>query len=89
MEALASKLSSEHGVKTLVVQADMGTATGPFQLVEQVKAAFGTPEGKLQIDVLINNAGIALNGSLEELPVGTMVDYLEKATTLTCGVLCC
>ncbi|KLU83836.1 3-oxoacyl-[acyl-carrier-protein] reductase [Magnaporthiopsis poae ATCC 64411] len=65
---LADSLASKHGVKTYVVQADLGTPTGPAEFVQRIKDQVGG--GKpLQIDILVNNAGIALNDKLTDLTV--------------------
>jgi NAD(P)-dependent dehydrogenase (short-subunit alcohol dehydrogenase family) len=44
----------------LAVQADISTTTGPQLLIEKAVAAYG------KIDILINNAGIAVNLPLEQ-----------------------
>lgn len=65
---LAGSLASKHGVKTYVVQADLGTPTGPVEFVQRIKEQVGG--GKpLQIDILVNNAGVALNDKLTDLTV--------------------
>ncbi|KAI0469971.1 short-chain dehydrogenase [Xylariaceae sp. FL0804] len=69
-QSLAEKLGAEHGVKTLVVQADLGSANGPRALVDAVKgcdALCGGPGGALQVDILINNAGVAKNNPLPNI----------------------
>ncbi|KAI1332602.1 short-chain dehydrogenase [Xylariaceae sp. FL0255] len=65
-EALAKEIESKHNVKTLPVQADLGTVEGPKQFLETVKsnAKLFNPEGTLQIDILVNNAGVAHNNLL-------------------------
>lgn len=69
-EELAKNLEAEHGIKTLVVQADLGNTKGPSHLISTVKTHFSHPKtGKFQIDILINNAGVSVNRSIEECDV--------------------
>ncbi|KAI0024124.1 short-chain dehydrogenase [Xylariomycetidae sp. FL0641] len=71
-ESLAKNIESEHNVKTFVVQADMGTNDGPKSIVEALKSAtalHNSKTGKLQIDILINNAGVAKNALLPSVTV--------------------
>lgn len=44
----------------------MGSPTGPADLISQTKDAF-TSSGKFQIDIIVNNAGIALNNMLPDV----------------------
>jgi NAD(P)-dependent dehydrogenase (short-subunit alcohol dehydrogenase family) len=65
---LASELSAEYGIKALAVQASMGSEAGPKHLVEMTKNAFQHPKtGKFQLDVIINNAGVAGNNLVENV----------------------
>lgn len=65
---LASSLESAHGIKALAVQADMGKPTGPGHLVATAKNHFSHPRsGKFQVDIIINNAGVAENTPIEEI----------------------
>lgn len=67
---LASKLESEYSVSCLVVQADMGAPTDPSHLVTTVKNHFSHPKtGKFQIDIIINNAGVASNDKLADIKI--------------------
>jgi NAD(P)-dependent dehydrogenase (short-subunit alcohol dehydrogenase family) len=57
---LASSLQNQHHIKTVIVQADMGSETGPAHVVEIAKNHFAHPKtGKFQIDIIINNAGVS------------------------------
>ena len=62
-QSLASDLGTKYGIRTLVVQADLGSAEGPAELVAKTLAG----AGQAQIDILINNAGIAQNNKLPDL----------------------
>ncbi|UQC85611.1 short-chain dehydrogenase [Colletotrichum lupini] len=70
-EQLATDLSTKHNIKTLAVQADMGTPEGPRSLVATAKAHFErlNTSKKFQIDILINNAGVAQNNLLPAITV--------------------
>jgi NAD(P)-dependent dehydrogenase (short-subunit alcohol dehydrogenase family) len=67
-EDLASELSAEYGIKALAVQASMGSENGPKHLIEVTKNNFAHPKsGKFQLDVIINNAGVAGNNFVENV----------------------
>jgi NAD(P)-dependent dehydrogenase (short-subunit alcohol dehydrogenase family) len=66
-QQLAQRLQETYGVKCLPVQADMGAEKGPAHLVEMTKNSFSHPKtGKLQVDIVVNNAGVASNLAVEE-----------------------
>ncbi|KAJ3556898.1 hypothetical protein NPX13_g10037 [Xylaria arbuscula] len=71
IETLAKNLGSKHSVKTLAVQADLGTVDGPKSLIETAKSsgAFQKLDGSFQIDILINNAGTSINSKLSDITV--------------------
>ncbi|KAI5923055.1 short-chain dehydrogenase [Camillea tinctor] len=64
-EALSKTLESAHGVRTFTVQADLGTPSGPAHLIAAAKSHFSP----FQIDILINNAGVADNAPLPSITV--------------------
>ncbi|KAK1633880.1 short-chain dehydrogenase [Colletotrichum phormii] len=71
-EQLATDLSTKHNIQTLAVQADMGTPEGPQSLVATAKSHFEKTNNdtkKFQIDILINNAGVAQNNLLPSITV--------------------
>ncbi|KAJ9642386.1 hypothetical protein H2201_004779 [Coniosporium apollinis] len=66
-EKLASELQSQHGIKAITIQADMGTENGPAHIVETAKNHFQHPKTKkFQLDIVINNAGVSGNVPIEE-----------------------
>ncbi|KAF6817994.1 3-oxoacyl-(acyl-carrier-protein) reductase [Colletotrichum sojae] len=65
-DQLAAELQSKHNIQVLPVQADMGSTDGPRSLVETAKSHF-QKDGKFQVDVLINNAGVAHNNLLPDI----------------------
>ena len=54
---LAAEIETQHSVKASLAQVDITTPSGPEQLIEEAKLAF-TKDGRFQIDILINNAGV-------------------------------
>ncbi|KAF6839414.1 3-oxoacyl-(acyl-carrier-protein) reductase [Colletotrichum plurivorum] len=65
-DQLAAELQSKHNIQVLPVQADMGSTDGPRSLVETAKSHF-QKDGRFQVDVLINNAGVAHNNLLPDI----------------------
>lgn len=66
--SLAARLASTYKVRAVPVQADMGTTTGPAELVAAARERF-SDQGRFQIDIVINNAGIARNALLADVTV--------------------
>ena len=57
---LASDLESQHNVRVLPIQADVGSSAGPAYLVDTANNHFSHPKTRaFKIDIIINNAGIA------------------------------
>lgn len=68
--ALSETLTQEHGITCLVIQADMGAPTGPAHVIDTAKNHFSHPKtGKFQIDIIVNNAGVATNARLEDIKI--------------------
>jgi len=69
-EQLSKTLTEEYGTTTLIVQADMGAPTGPAHIINTAKNHFSHfKTGKFQIDIIINNAGVASNARLEDIKI--------------------
>lgn len=69
-EDLAAELQSDYGVQTVIVQASMGSENGPKHVVEVAKNNFKHPKtGKFQLDIIINNAGVAGNKLIQDVDV--------------------
>jgi 3-oxoacyl-[acyl-carrier protein] reductase len=68
-ESLATALHEKHSIQTLAVQADMGTIQGPASFIQATKLHFGrsNSNASFQIDVIVNNAGVALNDLLPDI----------------------
>lgn len=70
-QKLAAQLEADHGIQTVIVQADMGSAKGPAHVIDVAKNHFSHPKtGKFQIDIIINNAGVSGNQTIAETDVG-------------------
>lgn len=71
--SLAARLESTYKISTVVVQADLGSAEGPEALIAAAKQHFTarpvSPGGTFQVDVLVHNAGVALNDKLGAVKV--------------------
>jgi NAD(P)-dependent dehydrogenase (short-subunit alcohol dehydrogenase family) len=67
-QKLCEQLQSEHGTLCVPVQADLSDPTRAApHIVKTAKNKFSHPRsGKFQIDILINNAGIAGNKNLND-----------------------
>lgn len=64
---LAQRLQDTYGVKCIPVQADMGSENGPAHIIDITKNHFSHPKSnKMQIDIIVQNAGIASNLAIEE-----------------------
>ncbi|KAH7026012.1 short-chain dehydrogenase [Microdochium trichocladiopsis] len=66
-EELAAQLSSQHNIRTFPVQADLGTVEGPKAFIASLKQQAAGSDGSFQIDILINNAGVAHNNLLPKI----------------------
>jgi len=61
LKELAKQLEEQHGIKTVVVTADLSTKEGIDAVVDKLK-------GRDNLHFLINNAGFANTGIFEEIP---------------------
>lgn len=70
VKALCSELESNHGVKAAPVQSDLADPErSSLEILEAAKAFFSKTGGELQVDILINNAGVGGDYKLGEVPV--------------------
>ncbi|KAJ3048674.1 hypothetical protein HK097_010313 [Rhizophlyctis rosea] len=79
-ESLATHLSKTHNIKAIPIQSDLSTPSGPADLITRSLPHF-TP---FRIDILINNAGIALNDPLPSINVD---DFSKSYNTNVRGPL--
>lgn len=68
---LSKELENTYNIKTLVVKCDVANETEVINMVEQAIQEFGT------IDVLINNAGIAIDTTFEDKNVENFKKTLD------------
>ena len=62
---LAEELTKKYSIRAVSVRADLGTTTGPVELIQQAKETFNP----LRIDIIVNNAGVALNDKIPEIKI--------------------
>ena len=70
LEALAAELTAEYGIQSHIYTADLADSESPAYLCEQLKA-----DG-INIDILINNAGYGVTGTLTVPDWQTHTDFL-------------
>ncbi|EGP82974.1 uncharacterized protein MYCGRDRAFT_101794 [Zymoseptoria tritici IPO323] len=67
---LAKSLEEKHSITCLPVQADLGSETGPAHILAIAKSHLAHPKSnKLQVDIIINNAGVASKSRLEDCTI--------------------
>lgn len=71
LHELARELKTERGVKVTVLPADLSEASAPHDIFETVKDA------GLQIDLLVNNAGLLFEGRFNELGFDEQMRLLQ------------
>ncbi|KAF2999758.1 hypothetical protein E8E13_005090 [Curvularia kusanoi] len=79
-QEIAKEFESSYGVKAAIAQADLSTVEGPNKLIEIAKSAFQSPEGKFQIDIIINNAAVSNPEALESLTIEAYVQVFNINT---------
>ncbi len=71
LDELAAALAQAHGVKAVVLPADLADPAAPQRLHDEVAAA------GLEIDVLVNNAGFATHGAFISLDERRELELIE------------
>ena len=78
LEALASALAREFGVAAVALRADLARASGAADLVASLR------ERSLDIDLLVNNAGVGWHGAFAEADPTAQLELLQlNVTSLT------
>lgn len=78
LNELAEELKSEHGIEVHVLPKDLSKKTSPKEIFNQLK------KEKIEIDVLVNNAGFGSRGTVSELDTDLQVDMVQvNAAALT------
>ncbi len=71
LQALAAELRSRHGVMVHVMPADLSRTEGPHELMESVL------EAGIEVDLLVNNAGLGDFGMFEEQGTSKMTSLID------------
>ncbi|PKY07518.1 3-oxoacyl-reductase [Aspergillus campestris IBT 28561] len=72
-ESLCSTLSSEHSIRCVSVQADLGKPEeAAAKILSSAKEQFTSSSGKFQVDILVNNAGVSADRFLNDETKGPM-----------------
>lgn len=80
-QELVSNLEKEYGIKAIAIKCDVSKEDEVLKLLARTKETFG------HIDILINNAGIAIDTTLEDKTVDNFHKILDTnliGTFLTC-----
>ena len=71
LKELADRLESEHGVKVHVLPKDLSEPKAPDEIFAQLK------KEKIQVDVLVNNAGFGVKGIIPEIDLDQQLDMVQ------------
>ena len=78
LNELAEELKSEHGIEVHVLPKDLSKKTSPKEIFNHLK------KEKIEINVLVNNAGFGSRGTVSELDTDLQVDMVQvNAAALT------
>lgn len=75
LEALADELAGAHGARSLIVPADLADPAAPAAIADAIA------EAQLAVEVLINNAGYGVPGSLVSQPWAAHRDFVQVMMT--------
>lgn len=75
LEALAGTLEGKHGVKATVIVDDLGDPEAPGRIFAAVSDA------RIDVDVLVNNAGFGLGGEFSETPIEREIAMVQVNVT--------
>lgn len=75
LEALAAELRSAQGVKVSVLAGDLADPRGPGGVIEEARRL------DLEIDFLVNNAGLGASGAFAELPLSRELEMIQVNLT--------
>ena len=75
LDALAGELRSAHGVQAHVVAADLASPQAPEQVFAEARRL------GLEIEFLVNNAGLGASGAFAELPLGRELEMIQVNLT--------
>lgn len=75
LEALAGTLEGKHGITATVIVDDLGDPEAP----ERIFAA--ARDARIEVDVLVNNAGFGLGGEFSETPIAREITMVQVNIT--------
>lgn len=75
LEALAGQLEGKHGITATVVVDDLGDPEAPKRIFAAIRDA------RIEIDVLVNNAGFGLGGEFSETPIDREMAMIQVNIT--------
>jgi hypothetical protein len=75
LEEQARILAQRHGIRTAVIDADLAAADAPQKIYDFTK------QQRLEIELLINNAGFGQYGELTEVPARRLLDMVQVNCT--------
>lgn len=71
LKELADRLESEYGVKVHVLPKDLSKPKAPDEIFAHLK------KEKIQVDVLVNNAGFGVKGIIPEIDLDKQLDMVQ------------
>ena len=71
LEALASRLATEHGIRTHVLTEDLGDAAAPTRIFAELRRR------GVEVDFLVNNAGFGTRGRFAERDLGRELEMVQ------------
>ncbi len=75
LDALAARLTAQHGVTATVIAADLGEAASPQRIADELGAR------GIEIDFLVNNAGFGITGAFVELDLRRQLEMVQVNIT--------
>lgn len=75
LEALAGQLEGKHGITVTVIVDDLGDSEAPERIFAAVRDA------RIDVDVLVNNAGFGLGGEFSETPIEREMTMVQVNVT--------
>lgn len=75
LEALAGTLEGKHGITVTVIVDDLGDSEAPERIFAAVRDA------RIDVDVLVNNAGFGLGGEFSETPIEREMTMVQVNVT--------
>lgn len=75
LEALAGQLEGKHGITATVIVDDLGDPHAPDRIFAALRDA------RIDVDVLVNNAGFGLGGEFSETPIEREMEMVQVNVT--------